>query len=289
MLITRITIVAALALSGCAEPQHDRTAPPEAHDPPPPVTDRAPPAPSGWIGVVAAAESADLAAGAPGEIVEVRVRPGDAVDAGDVIAVLDDVAAREALAIARAELSAARAARRRASVGVAHAKHDLDTNAQLADAEYIARAQVDGAAFEHDSARAARSQASADVAEVQARIARLKRIVDDTSIRAPFSGTISLRYRDPGSVVGASTPLVRVLRSGALQVTFAVSHADAGLLAPGQTVVVVPGSESPPLNATVTHIAPEVDPASQMVFVRADLPLNATHLRSGEPARVRRR
>ena len=57
-----------------------------------------------YVAVIAALEAVDVASRHAGTLLEVRVRPGDRVAAGDVLARLDETPMREALAMALAEM-----------------------------------------------------------------------------------------------------------------------------------------------------------------------------------------
>src|SRR5258706_16391496 len=76
------------------------------------------PAASGFVGVVAAAESVDIAPRFQGVIAAIRVHPGDEVTAGQIVAEMDQKSMHEELRAAEAALGAAMAAKRQAEVDV---------------------------------------------------------------------------------------------------------------------------------------------------------------------------
>ena len=64
--------------------------------------------------------------------------------------------------------------------------------------------------------------ARAAVAEKSARVKQLRSALNDLELRAPFDGTVSLRYVDAGAVVGPTTPIVRLINPDNLWVRFAI-------------------------------------------------------------------
>ena len=95
-------------------------------------------APAGFVGVIAAAESVDIAPRFQGVIAAIRVRPGDKVTAGQIIAEMDQKSMLEELRAAEAALGAAAAAKRQAEVDVEDSKRKSKLEAVNADARYHA-------------------------------------------------------------------------------------------------------------------------------------------------------
>src|SRR5439155_25398819 len=72
----------------------------------------------GFVGVITAAESVDIAPRFQGVVATVLVRPGDAVKAGQIVAEMDRKTMQEELRAAEAAYGAAAAANRQADVDV---------------------------------------------------------------------------------------------------------------------------------------------------------------------------
>lgn len=247
------------------------------------------PAPSGqgFIGVVIAPAQASIAAGQEGEVVDIRVRIGDRVQPGDVLVRLDERPIREELAITRAELGAARAELARAGAELAEARDRLARRQALQS--NVAQEELNAAGYAVAKATGTRDRARAAVAHQRARIARLERQLADARITAPFAAVVAMRHVDPGAVVQAGAPLVRLIAAGPHWVRFAVPAGQSTDLAPGDRVSVAIESLQPPVPAEVRQIAPELDPSSQMFLVEAALAppaQQAARIRAGQAARV---
>ncbi|MEM9488112.1 MAG: efflux RND transporter periplasmic adaptor subunit [Myxococcota bacterium] len=244
----------------------------------------------GYVAVLVAAEAVEVAALHDGILVEVRVRPGDRVSAGQVVARLDEAPMREALAVARGEREAARATVAQREIEVSEAERALAVSERLVGSGVSAQKELDDARFAVDKARSVRAAARAVLAQEDARIAQLSRRLREAAITAPIAGRISLRYLGPGTVVSPGTAVVRLIRTDTMWIRFAVPPERAGLFAIGDTVSAA--FESPPLTlpAVVRNIAPELDPAARMLFVEAEMAVPEQHserLRAGLPAWVR--
>ncbi len=275
---------AAVVAAACGDDRGARPPPPVA----PLVTARPLPpvalAPR-WVGVIASAESVDVAPRFDGVLASVAVRPGDVVAAGDVIATLDPRPAREELDAAQAASREARARTRRARIEVDRARHKLQIEENGLAAGTSARATVEDARLSVRAAEAATAEASAAASESDTRVARATARLGETELRAPFAGSIGARYHDPGAAVGPTVPVARVIGGGGLRLRFAVAPDETSRLRPGARVVaVVEGGDE--IGAIVEHVSPAIDQPSQLVFVEAALEAGTT-VTPGQAAEVR--
>jgi RND family efflux transporter MFP subunit len=290
-----------LALAGCpgadaprdpAAADADEGSTPDDAAPEPPVTTPPPDEarPGEYVGVIAAGEKTDVGPAVAGEVLEVHVRPGDYVEAGQALATLDARRAREDLRMTEATLRSEKAALGQAQVDREEAASLLARLEKLVAAGAATRGEVEDARFEYRRAKAAEARVAAVVAQWRTKRAQLERQLADTELRAPFSGTVAERYVDPGGMAGPGTPVVRLLSSDALWVRFAVPPHDLQSLGVG--TIVASRLEDPAITVegTVRQIAPETDPASQLVFVDAELDLDAalrSRIQAGAAAWVR--
>ena len=235
-----------------------------------PVTAKpAPPAPATeYLGVIIADQAVDVAANLDGRLADVLVRIGDRVQRDAPIASLDLRALQTDLDVARAEVKAARAAEAQAKLQVTDAQMRVERSAKLG--ALIPQADLDTARHEQKLAVTRLDSARAGVAEATARVAKLEVSRTDASVRAPFAGVVSARYLDPGALVHAQTPIVRLISADELRVRFAIPEDEARLFSAGTRIHarVASGLQ---LGGTVESIAPEVDPAARMIFAEARL------------------
>lgn len=225
----------------------------------------------GYVAVIAARDATDVSTELSGRVSDIHVQLGDRVDAGQLLATIDDRIAREELAVAQATQRAAQATRDTARVELAEAEGNLERERALAAQGTSAQADLERAGFALDKAKAALARAEAALSEQNARLGQLRARVGSARITAPYAGTVSMRYVDPGTTVAPGTAIVRLIASDDLWVKFAVPSDDAARLVVGQRVRVEVEPVRVAVEAVVRHIAPELEPASQMIVAEAKL------------------
>jgi RND family efflux transporter MFP subunit len=152
-------------------------------------------------GYVTARRRATVSSKITGKVVEVNVEEGMAVREGQVLARLDDATYRAALALAEAQAEAARRAVRENEVRLAEARVSLGRVLQLVKDQLSTQAEVDRAQAEVDSldARIAAAREQVRVSERQAELEHTN--LDNTVIKAPFSGVAISKDAQPGEMV----------------------------------------------------------------------------------------
>jgi RND family efflux transporter MFP subunit len=213
------------------------------------------------------ADAADVAAFYAGRLVSVSVRVGDTVKAGDVIAELDPIDAREQIAQARAQAKAAAAERNRATVERDHAVAEVARLEPLARDKLISTLEIDRQRARANALGATVESAAAGEAEAQARVKLLEKRVVESVVRAPFSGRVAERYVDPGAIVNAGARLARIVAVAPLRVRFEVPEADIPRLAVGTAVRVITTADKEGLPAKVSGIASEVSRDRRIAIV----------------------
>lgn len=197
------------------------------------------------IGTILATRSVTLRNELPGTVRQVRLRPGEVVEAGALLVELDtSVEAAELRALqARAELAEATLAR--------------------VERLYERRAE---SAIDRDNARAERDVALAD-------IERIRAIIERKTIRAPFRARVGIADVHPGQFLDAGSRLTTLQGvDDAAHVDFAVAQAVAAGLAVGDEVQVLSGGEDASgIPAQIVAVDARVDPTTRNAIVRARL------------------
>jgi RND family efflux transporter MFP subunit len=175
-----------------------------------------------------------------GTVTEVLAHEGDNVRDGQVLVRID---ARELTA---------KASQIAASIADAEAMYaEASTNAARFKALYAdsaaTRAQYDASVTGLTRANAARNAARAAKAEMDA-------MSSYATLRAPFSGVITLRQADPGAFAAPGAPLITVQDVSTLRITGSADAATVRTLRRGQTLPATIDGE--PVTATVEGIVP---------------------------------
>lgn len=195
------------------------------------------------IGTVLALRSVTLKNELAGTVRDVKLVPGQVVDAGTVLVRLD-------VSVEEAELRAQRA------------------QAQVAKTmlERIERASQHNAAsaMEVDQARGERDVALAQVARTEALIAK-------KTIRAPFRARVGMADVHPGQYLNEGTELTTLQGvDDQVHVDFTVPQRVAAVLRVGDRVDVVAASDTA-TPAEIVAIDSRVDPSTRNAMVRAEL------------------
>ncbi len=242
-------------------------------------------APAGFVGVIAAAESVDIAPRFQGVIASIRVRPGDRVTAGQIIAEMDQKSMLEELRAAGAALGAAQAARRQAEVDVEDAKRKAKLEAEAAAKGISSQSVADEAALAVKRAEAAAQRAVSIVAAESSHVQTARDHLADNVLKAKFDGTVAMRFRDPGSTVAQGAPIVRIVGRGGPRLRFAVPPEHARKLTLGTRVTASVDTLST-VTAVIQQVSPALDPASGLILVEAEIESPSSELRPGLAATV---
>jgi RND family efflux transporter MFP subunit len=228
-------------------------------------------APCFW-GVALTGESTTVLADADGRVEELLVRLGTDVAAGALLARIDARVPRKQVAIAEASLAAAVADEQRGASELAQIE---DLRNRLERLGSVAPEEEKTNADHHwRSRREELASARALVAERRVRVEQARLALSETAVRAPFSGAISDRFVNAGTLVTRGSPMFVIVGRGKPFVRFGVPPADAGRIRVAADLAVIPETGTDPLRGRVTHISPEIDSASRLVHMEASLDQN---------------
>jgi membrane fusion protein (multidrug efflux system) len=210
-------------------------------------------------------ERAEVRARLEGDVENVYVREGEAVRAGQLLAVFDAGNQAGNARSADADVAAARS-----ELGTA--EWTLEQNQEL---------HREGAIPERDVrvAQQAVSAARARLAAAEARRGSSRREVGDTRVVAPVSGVIERRTVNPGEHINRNAALFTLVRGDVLELAAAVPERAAAAVQAGQSVrFTADGSQ---FTGRVARISPSVDPGSRSVTVYVQVPNADGRLRAG--------
>ncbi|WP_245928409.1 HlyD family secretion protein [Bosea psychrotolerans] len=216
-------------------------------------------------------ERVDVATKTSGRIAEIRVREGDFIEKGAVVARMD-------VSDLLAQLAAAQASLRRMEVNIGKAKAELgsrEAELKLYEVELrraldlgrniMSQAEADKRLAQRDVAQAAVIGAKASIADAeaardaaQAQVNLIQVNIDDMTLSAPVSGRVEYRLAQPGEVIAAGGRVVTLLDVSDVFMTIFLPTAEVGRLALGSDArIVLDAAPQYVVPATVSFVAGE--------------------------------
>jgi RND family efflux transporter MFP subunit len=232
------------------------------------------------LGTLAAKQPARLAARISAHILELSVREGDRVEAGEILVRLDDRREKDRLATVKADLAAAR-------TQLATDAATFARDRKLFAAKAISQEALDRSRARHDASRA--------------RVTSLQKALDTaltdlsyTLIKAPTAGIITARYADPGDLATPGKPLLGFEDTAAgylVQVNLPQSELSRFRI--GGPARILPDRRLNPapdhgaaITAAISRLHPAVGPGS-LAVLEIDLSERPFDLPTGSAVRVR--
>ncbi|MFM0071563.1 efflux RND transporter periplasmic adaptor subunit [Paraburkholderia sediminicola] len=224
-------------------------------------------------GEVQARYSTPLSFRVGGKIIERRVRLGDVVKNGQIVARLDPADAQKNAASAQAQLEAAQHS-------LVYAKQQLDRDQAQAKENLIAPAQLEQTTNAYASAAAQRDQAAQQAA-------LSKDQLQYTTLSADHAGVITAEQADTGQNVSAGQAVYNLAWSGDVDVVCDVPESALAALSVGQTAQVtlaaLPGRS---FKARVRELSPAADPQSRTYRAKLTLDNPGPDVRLGMTADI---
>jgi RND family efflux transporter MFP subunit len=240
-------------------------------------------------------QEVDLMAKVAGYVKTISVDVGDRVKEGQVLATLEipEMADDRARAQAGVDRSQAEVARAKDQIQQAESAHEiahlsytrlaevskqkpgLVAQQEIDDAhgkDLVAEAQLSGA---RSNLAAAEEQVHVNNAELQ----KINTLFDYTRVVAPFSGVITKRYADTGSMIQAGTssssqamPLVKLSENSRLRLILPVPESAVPTIHIGQQVMVQVQTLNRSFPGTVARFSDKVSLATRTMDTEVDVP-----------------
>lgn len=222
-------------------------------------------------GTLGAAQAAGLGFKVGGRISAVRVKVGDEVKAGALLATLDTTESGAQLKAAEAQVRAAQA-----QLMVAQDEERRTT-------QMVSTGSVAEAAGVQTTQRAALAAAQLDAATAQVGLVRAS--LANHSLIAPFAGTVTKVPDGIGAVVGPGAVQFEMVDTRSLRLKSTVSEYDANLLQTGGKISI----ETPvgTVEGELSAVLSSVDASTRRVPVEAVVKNDDNKLRSGSFVRAR--
>jgi len=234
-------------------------------------------------GTVQPTRQVEVSSELSGTLVAVEADYNDRVDAGDVLARLDDTKLRAQVTNAEGALIAAKARVDQAQAALDQAQSNYEARGALDRLGTTSRLDFLGYEATYKGAKAALEIARADVTLAEAALSSVRSDLDKTVIRSPVKGIVLDRAADAGKIVASSlnAPTLFVIAEdlAEMELRVDVDEADIGKVAVGNaarfTVEAYPGRG---FAATITEVRYAPETTEGVVTYKAILAVDNTDL-----------
>lgn len=240
-------------------------------------------------------QDVDVMAKVAGYVKVIKVDIGSHVRQGDVLAILEVPEIQDDLQKAKAGVAAAQAnvvtaqagiQRAEASAGIAHLSFQRINDVASKNKGLVPRQEVDvaqsrdaEAVAQLASAKSALQAALQTKSSAESEYARAGAMLQYATIRAPFTGVVTKRYANTGSMVQAgiasqtqAMPVVRLAQNNLLRLTLPVPVTDVTDVRNGQSVEIDVSNPPRTLRGKVSRYADAVQLATRTMDTQVDVP-----------------
>ncbi len=224
------------------------------------------------VGTVRSRRQTTIASRVLAEVEAIRRQPGDDVEAGEVLIVLDSRDLQARVDQAQANLKSLQEA-------LAEAKIEFERTKNLFAKEAATQQQLDMARFRFSSAAAQEDAAQKAVEEAHIQLGY-------ATIKSPFAGLIFEKRADPGDLAQPGKPLLGLYDPRQLRMEALIDERILWTLKVKDQLEVSMDALGRTLAGEVSEVVPAVDPSTRTGMVKIDLP-HIPELRPGMFGRTR--
>lgn len=211
-------------------------------------------------GQVEASQTANISTRVMGYITRVNVKVGDRVNKGQLLATIsnDDILAKRAQTDAMIT---------EADAGFMNAQKDYDRFTALYKQQSASAKELDNVTLQYSSAKARLEAAKQQRNEVNATLSY-------TNLTAPFSGTVTQKMMDAGSMASPGMPLLTIEQSGSYQVSAAVPESEISLVHEGAPTTINIDAIHKVINGKIAQINQSSQNSGGQYIIKIHIPDN---------------
>jgi RND family efflux transporter MFP subunit len=194
-------------------------------------------------GYVTARRAATVSSKVTGKVVEIKVEEGMKVEAGQLLAKLDDSNAVANLRLAEAQLESSRMLAEEIRPTLEYAEKQLARFTELSQGNSVSKADIDRTTSEAAGQKAKLNRLSADIKVAESQVAQWQQQVDDNVILAPFGGIVTSKNAQPGEMISpmsvggfTRTGICTIVDMSSLEIEVDVNESYINRVQPGQKV-----------------------------------------------------
>ena len=211
-----------------------------------------------FSGQVVAAQTVNISTRVMGYITKLTVKVGDHVSKGQVISLISNTDIIAKRGQADAMISEANAA-------LANAKKDYDRFTVLYKQQSASAKELDNATLQLNAVKAKADAAKEMRNEVNA-------MLEYTTLISPFSGTVTQKFMDAGSIANPGMPIVAIEQNDSYELSASVPESDINAIKTGESVTINIKSANRSFPGTVTQINPSSQYSGGQYIIKVSIP-----------------
>lgn len=205
-------------------------------------------------GTIHPGQEAAIASQVSGLAETVAVRPGDHVEAGQLLVEVGTTDLRLQVDQQRSTMAST-------MVQLRAAQTTLERTLALSDKGLAAQTTLDSAQAQVDQLTAALATQQSQVAQAETNLLRAR-------VVAPFAGTVSSRAIEPGQIVNPGTTMLSIVDLSTVRVEVIAALKDSARIEAGQSVrLTVQGMEEDTFTGTVDRVSPVAEAGTRSIKV----------------------
>lgn len=239
------------------------------------------------VGSLRAEETVDVTPRINGRVTGMHVDLGDRVQAGTLLARLEDDELRQQEQQSEASLEVTRAVVRQRELELQNLQAVLDRTQGLADQGLVSAEDLEQTQTRYDVGQSQVNVARAQLLQSESGLREVRIRIGQTRIVSPIAGLVGRRYVDAGARVNSNTPVVTIIKLDTVELIANVAERDIVKLQVGAIgrvyVDALPGVEFP---GEVARISPLLDAQTRTAQAEIVIPNHEGVLKAEMFARV---
>ena len=195
-------------------------------------------------GYVTARRSATVSSKVTGKVIEVLIEEGMKVKEGQVLARLDDTNTKASLQLAEAQWESAKSALAETRARLTQAELEVQRMTELAKSNIASKADLERAEADAKALQARLAQQQSEIIVAEKQVALWQQQMEDTVIRAPYSGIVTSKNAQPGEMISpvsagggfTRTGICTIVDMDSLEIEIDVSESYINRVQAGQPV-----------------------------------------------------
>jgi RND family efflux transporter MFP subunit len=210
-----------------------------------------------------------------------NVQAGDQVTKGAELAAVRAVDFEQRVQQAQAQVDQAEAQLAQAQANLRASETEFTRDKILFDSASLLKPQFDQAKGRYEADQAAVQAALAAAGNARTVVGETKLSLSDTALYAPFTGWISARNVETGSLAASGTVAFSMIDTHLVKAIFAVPDIALKSVRLGQKQAVALDAVPNPVQGVVTSISPQADPKGRVFSIEVTLPNSGERVRPG--------